>query len=113
MPHASRFVDACPAAGATCEPSRSGRPKQKGAPGRASCSRKKPSGGLQVAGGSFARPAIGEDLVRDLLALDQLRHTGALDGGDVDEHVAATIIRLDEAISLLVVEPLHGSGPHR
>jgi hypothetical protein len=96
-----------------CQDRPLGPAQTKGAPGRASCSRKKPSGGLQVAGGSLARLAIGEDLVRDLLALDQLRQTGALDCGDVDEHVAATIIRLDEAVALLVVEPLHGSGAHR
>src|SRR6185295_4557902 len=37
---------------------------------------------------------------------------GALDGADMDEHVLAAVIRLDEAEALGAVEPLHCSRSH-
>src|SRR6266446_6126347 len=52
------------------------------------------------------------ELVAELLALLQIAHPGLLDGRDVDEHVLRAVIGLDEAIALLCVEPLHGSGSH-
>ena len=38
--------------------------------------------------------------------------TGALNGADVDEHVVAAVIRLNEAKALGRVKPLHGSHAH-
>src|SRR5215475_15840919 len=36
----------------------------------------------------------------------------ALDSADMDEGVLAAVVRLDEAIALCGVEPLHGSRSH-
>src|SRR5471030_703607 len=59
------------------------------------------------------RPAaLGGDLVGDLLALVQTVHSRALDGADMDEHVLAAFVRLDEAETLGGVEPLDGSFGH-
>src|ERR1700722_5364625 len=70
------------------------------------------SNGPQLVGGSFACPFFLGELVRQLLALVQVRHPGALDRADVNEHILAAIIRLNEAKSLLRVEPFDGSGAH-
>src|SRR5690606_18102586 len=51
-------------------------------------------------------------LERQLLAFVQRVHAGALDGRDVHEHIVAAVIRLDEAVALGRVEPLHGSSRH-
>ena len=51
------------------------------------------------------------DLVGDRLAVLKTAQTGALDRGDVDEHVAATIVGLDEAKALGRIEPLHHTRP--
>src|SRR5205085_11933324 len=51
-------------------------------------------------------------LVPDLLSLAQGRKTSALDSRDVYEDVVATLIRLDEALALLAVEPLHSAVCH-
>src|SRR5262249_7722736 len=70
------------------------------------------SGRDQVLGRGLASPAIRYDLIRDLLTLVEAVHSGPLDGADVDEHVVAAIVRLDESEALLAVEPLHGSLGH-
>jgi hypothetical protein len=70
------------------------------------------SGGAQIVGRRFARTAICHDFVGDLLAFTQRSKTGTLDSADVHEHVIAAIIRLDEAIALGCVKPLHGSHAH-
>jgi len=47
------------------------------------------------------------------LAFIEPVQTGAFDGTNVDEHVLAPVIRLDETETLLAVEPLNGSfGRH-
>jgi hypothetical protein len=46
------------------------------------------------------------------LALVEAIHPGAFDGADVDEYVLAAVIRLDEAVAFLAVEPLYGSLRH-
>src|ERR1700712_1773182 len=69
------------------------------------------SGGLQIDRGGLALLAT-LDIVADLLAFGQ-RHAGALDGGDVHEHILGAIIGLDETITLLRIEPLHGAYGHR
>jgi hypothetical protein len=70
------------------------------------------SGGAKIVGRRFARTAICHDFVGDLLALTQRSEAGTLDSADVHEHVIAAIIRLDEAITLGCVKPLHGSHAH-
>ena len=68
--------------------------------------------GLQVIRRRFSGPSIGDNLVRDFLTFVEGVHSGALDGADVNEHILAAVIRLDEAKALLAVEPLYGSDRH-
>src|SRR4051794_9580572 len=56
--------------------------------------------------------ALGRDLVADLLALVQAVHARALDGADMDEHVLAALLRLNEPEALGGIEPLHNTGWH-
>src|SRR6185437_489709 len=49
-------------------------------------------------------------LVAELLAFVEVAHPGPLDGRDMDEHVLRAVVGLDEAVALLGVEPLYGSG---
>src|SRR4051812_36040796 len=51
-------------------------------------------------------------LVGDLRAFGERAEAAAADRGVVDEQIAATVIRGDEAVALLVVEPLDRSGRH-
>src|SRR5215211_895960 len=76
---------------------------------------------------ALAVPPLGDEL--DVLRLGALRTLGALeldlrafgerlvalsdDRAVVDEQVLAAVLGLDEAVTLSVVEPLHGSGCHR
>ena len=68
--------------------------------------------GAQIVGRRLARAAVGHDLVGDLLALAQRAEAGAFDSADVHEHIVAAVIRLDEAIALGCVKPLHGPHAH-
>src|SRR5437588_30394 len=61
-------------------------------------------GGLQALG------TLGH-LELDLLVLLEVLVAGALDAGEVHEHVGSVRLR-DEAVALLGAEPLHGSGCH-
>src|SRR5690606_17742273 len=70
------------------------------------------SGGREVASRGLAGAAVRLELVGDLLAFIQTAQAGALHGADVDENVLAAVIRLNETITLLLVEPLHGAGAH-
>src|SRR5690242_3786492 len=60
----------------------------------------------------LARTAIGHDFVADLLAFAQRAEASAFDGADVHEYVVAAFVRLNEAITLGGVKPLHGSHAH-
>src|SRR5215216_2416088 len=51
-------------------------------------------------------------LVLHLRVLGERLEALAIDAGVVDEQVAVSIIRSDEAIALLVVEPFNGPGRH-
>src|SRR4051812_399626 len=53
------------------------------------------------------------NVIGDFLALSEAAQTRTLDGADVHEHIPPALIGLDEAIALLVVEPLHGPSRHR
>jgi hypothetical protein len=70
------------------------------------------SGGLQVDGRLFAGAAVGFHLIGDLLAFCETTQAGTLNRTDVHEHVLAAAIRLNEAVTLLVVEPLHRPCRH-
>jgi hypothetical protein len=64
------------------------------------------SGLLQIGGRFLARPAIGFDLIRDLLPFRETAQARALNRADVDEHVLSAAVGLNEAVALLLVEPL-------
>jgi hypothetical protein len=55
----------------------------------------------------------GQDLVGQLLAFVELVHARAFDRADMNEHILASVIRLDEAEAFGAVEPLHGADRHR
>src|SRR5829696_10123177 len=48
----------------------------------------------------------------DLHALREAVHTRSLNSADVDEHVLASLIRLDKPVALCLVEPLHRASSH-
>lgn len=48
----------------------------------------------------------------DVLSLDELAVTGRFDGGVVREDIGRTVVRLDESVALLRVEPFHGTCGH-
>src|SRR3954451_9390968 len=68
--------------------------------------------GLQVGGRSLAAALVGLDLEGNLLALDETAHAGALESGGMNEHVLAAVVRLNEAVALLVVLEFHGARRH-
>src|SRR5207248_9950624 len=59
-----------------------------------------------------ARPPVPHGLVGDRLTFTQRSKSGTLDGADMHEHIVAAVIRLDEAVALGCVKPLHGSHAH-
>src|ERR1700704_3002080 len=52
---------------------------------------------------------VGLDVEGDALPLGQRLESGALDGSDMHEHVAAPVTRLDEAVAALGVEEFDGT----
>src|SRR6185369_11428924 len=64
------------------------------------------SGSLQIDRGGLALLAA-LDVVADLLTLVQASQAGPLHRRDVHEDVLRAIIRLDEAVTLLTIEPLN------
>ena len=67
---------------------------------------------LDLRGGHFARALVFFQLEADALAFLKAREARTLNSGDVDEHVRAALLRLDEAVAFLLVEPLNGAGSH-
>jgi hypothetical protein len=65
---------------------------------------------LQIFGGVPA--TIADDFVLNLLVLLQIAETGALDRGNMHEHVWATACRLNEPVTFGRVEPLHLASRH-
>ena len=47
------------------------------------------------------------------MSLVEAVHSSPFDRADMDEHVLAAVSRLNEAVSLLAVEPLHGPLHHK
>src|SRR5919112_5390164 len=68
---------------------------------------------LQVAGRLLARAAVRLHLIGDLLAFRQTPQAGTLQRGGMDEHVLAAMVRLNEAIALRFIVPLHSPSRHR
>src|SRR5438552_13411196 len=68
------------------------------------------SDGLEIRSGKLA--ALAHHVVADLLALMQRAHAGALDRGNLDEHVLCAVGRLDETEAFLRVEELNGTLSH-
>ena len=68
--------------------------------------------GAEILCDGFTRPAVSDDLEKDLLTLIEAMHSGLFDRADVHEDILAAIIWLDESEALLVVEPFHGSFHH-
>src|SRR5882762_83648 len=52
---------------------------------------------------------VGLDIEGDALPLRKRFEPGPLDGGDMNKHVAAAIIGLDEAVATLGIEKLNGT----
>ena len=69
--------------------------------------------GLKLTGGHLAAALIALEFEGDLLAFIQRTEVRPFNGGDVDEHVRAAVVRLDEAEALGGVEPLHSTSRHR
>ncbi len=66
----------------------------------------------QVARGHLAAAVVPLKLVADLLTFAQAVERRAFDGRNVHENIGSAFIRLDEAKTLLFVEPLNGSSSH-
>src|SRR5580704_5252898 len=49
---------------------------------------------------------VGLDIEADALAFDQRFQPSAFNSGDVHEHVAAAVVRLDETVAALAIEEL-------
>jgi hypothetical protein len=68
--------------------------------------------GLQIFSGRLASLAVHHDFEGNALTLPQLAEAGAFDGTDMDEYVLTTALGLNETITLLRVEPFHGTVVH-
>lgn len=67
----------------------------------------------QIAGRALACLLVRLDFIGHFLVFFERTQTGALHGGNVDEHVLASIIGLNKAETLLIVKPLHSTLGHR
>src|SRR6516165_933120 len=56
--------------------------------------------------------AVADQFIVEHLALVERAQAGPLDRRDVDEHVSAAVLRLNEPIALRRVEPFHGASSH-
>src|SRR5262249_13816417 len=56
--------------------------------------------------------AITDNLIIDRLTLIERSKAGTFDSGDMDEHVSAAVLGLNESITLRRVEPFDGAGSH-
>lgn len=65
---------------------------------------------LQVRGSVFA--ALGRNFVRNALAFVERAHAGFFNRADVNEHIAAAVVRLDETETFLRIEPFNCTCCH-
>jgi len=56
--------------------------------------------------------AVAHQFIVDRLTLVEGAQAGPLDRGDMDEHVSAAVLRLNEPITLGRVEPFHCASSH-
>src|SRR6266702_7489303 len=68
--------------------------------------------GAQIICRRLAGTAVCNDFKRNLLSLVEGAHAGAFDGADMNKNILASLVRLNEAKTLLVVKPLHSSRRH-
>src|SRR5262249_30640212 len=68
--------------------------------------------GFEIVRRRLAGLAIHHDFERNALTFPELAQAGAFHGADMDEHVLAAALRLNESITLLRVEPLDGAVIH-
>jgi hypothetical protein len=66
----------------------------------------------QISGRTLTGSVIGDEIKGDFLALVEAIHSCTLNGADVNEHILASVGRLNEAKSLLAVEPLYDPLHH-
>jgi hypothetical protein len=66
----------------------------------------------KVVGCRFAGTAVCHDLEGHLLTFAEISNPSPLNGADMDKHIAATGVRLNEAETLGRVEPLHCTHSH-
>src|SRR3712207_2436162 len=69
--------------------------------------------GLDAVDRALAGAAVFGRVEGDLLAFHEAAHASTLQSGGVNEDVLAAVVRLNEAITLLVVVELHGTRVHR
>jgi hypothetical protein len=70
------------------------------------------AGHAQIAGRGLARTTIFFQFIGDLVAFVQGRQARAFNRGDVDEHVLAAVLGLNETKALGRVEPLNDTVRH-
>src|SRR6202030_949801 len=70
------------------------------------------SGWLQIFSRGFARALVGDDLIGDLLPLIKVAHAGSFDRADMDEHIGAAGVGLNEPEAFRCIEPFHCAGRH-
>src|SRR5215467_5285945 len=70
------------------------------------------SDGAQVLGRRLAILWIGNNVESNLLPLIKAMHSRTLDLPHVHEHILAAIIRLDESVAFIWVEPFHRALSH-
>jgi hypothetical protein len=66
----------------------------------------------QPVGRRLAGSSVRDDLILKLLPLIEGAQAGPLDRTDVNEHILAAVVRLNEAKALLAVEPLYRARTH-
>jgi hypothetical protein len=71
------------------------------------------SQGLQIFRGRFAGLAVNHDFEGNALTFPKLAKACAFHGADVNENILAATFRLDESVSLLRIEPFHGTVIHK
>jgi len=69
-------------------------------------------GSLKVVSCILAAAAVRDDVEADLLAVDERAHAGALNSGDVNEHIGVAVVGLNEAKTLGGIEELNGTSSH-
>jgi hypothetical protein len=79
---------------------------------RAALLAKDASTSAQIARRRLACALVSDNLKGDFLTFDEVTQAGALDGADVNEHVLAAVVGLDEAETLLTIVELHGAVGH-